>query len=349
VRLVVPHRVRIVATQVFLHIGPPKTGTTYIQEILWSNTEQLRKAGVVLPFKNAWCHRFVSRTLRGDPQWTNRRDSMRWNWDCFVDYVHSSPHSVLLSAEDLTLALPPHVTHAIESLSPTTVHVIATARDLGRQLPSLWQNSLKNGRVWTLENYVSSARDERSDFWRAQDVPAVLRRWLEHIPVHRVHLVTVPRARASAELLWTRFASVIGVDADAVRLPTSMSNVSLGAVQAEVLRKLYVELGSDRSERLTYWETVRSELLPVLGGSGDRAHPIRLPAEFRPWVDERGQRMLVELQGLGVDVRGEWDDLVADWPTTAEEAVSSEEELEVALKALGRILVRADHLRRERV
>ena len=34
---------------VYLHIGSPKTGTTYIQDVLWANREALEADGVLLP------------------------------------------------------------------------------------------------------------------------------------------------------------------------------------------------------------------------------------------------------------------------------------------------------------
>src|SRR5262249_27545191 len=35
--------------KVYLHIGEPKTGTTFIQQVMWSNRAELAAQGVVLP------------------------------------------------------------------------------------------------------------------------------------------------------------------------------------------------------------------------------------------------------------------------------------------------------------
>src|SRR6478609_7333351 len=37
-------------TRVYLHIGAPKTGTTYLQHVLFQNRERLAKAGVLYPY-----------------------------------------------------------------------------------------------------------------------------------------------------------------------------------------------------------------------------------------------------------------------------------------------------------
>ena len=37
------------ASQVFLHIGLPKTGTTYLQSVLWESRAALARDGYLLP------------------------------------------------------------------------------------------------------------------------------------------------------------------------------------------------------------------------------------------------------------------------------------------------------------
>ncbi|RBY97782.1 hypothetical protein DQ237_02390 [Blastococcus sp. TF02-8] len=37
------------AERVFLHVGTPKSGTTYLQDLLWSNREVLARDGVAYP------------------------------------------------------------------------------------------------------------------------------------------------------------------------------------------------------------------------------------------------------------------------------------------------------------
>jgi len=34
---------------VYLHVGPPKTGTTYLQDVLWQNQARLGELGVTVP------------------------------------------------------------------------------------------------------------------------------------------------------------------------------------------------------------------------------------------------------------------------------------------------------------
>jgi hypothetical protein len=48
-------------------------------------------------------------------------------------------------------------------------------------------------------------------FWNAHDTLAILDAWSQHIPPDHVHVITMPR-NGPADLLWMRFASVLGID-----------------------------------------------------------------------------------------------------------------------------------------
>ena len=74
----------VTATRVFLHIGEPKTGTTFLQQVMWSNRAELAAQEVVLPGHHGQDHFRASQDLRGieklasDPagSWLARK----WSW-----------------------------------------------------------------------------------------------------------------------------------------------------------------------------------------------------------------------------------------------------------------------------
>ena len=51
--------------KVFLHIGEPKTGTTFIQQVMWGSRAELAAQGVVLPGHHPQDHFRASQDLRG--------------------------------------------------------------------------------------------------------------------------------------------------------------------------------------------------------------------------------------------------------------------------------------------
>src|SRR5690348_18396701 len=50
---------------VYLHIGEPKTGTTFVQQVMWRNRATLAAQGVVLPGHHPQDHFRASQDLRG--------------------------------------------------------------------------------------------------------------------------------------------------------------------------------------------------------------------------------------------------------------------------------------------
>ena len=51
--------------KVFLHIGEPKTGTTFLQQVMWGNRATLAAQGVALPGHHPQDHYRASQDLRG--------------------------------------------------------------------------------------------------------------------------------------------------------------------------------------------------------------------------------------------------------------------------------------------
>ena len=53
---------------VYLHVGAPKTGTTYLQAMLHAHRDQLRTDGCLYPASRLWAHHDEARFLSGAPQ-----------------------------------------------------------------------------------------------------------------------------------------------------------------------------------------------------------------------------------------------------------------------------------------
>ena len=77
------------------------------------------------------------------------------------------------------------------------------ARDLARQLPAFWQESIKQGRRWTFAKFLEAAqKNDDLWFWRSQCLPKVLSRWGSGLEPDHVHLVTVPQPGGGARVLY---------------------------------------------------------------------------------------------------------------------------------------------------
>jgi hypothetical protein len=333
--------------RVFLHVGAPKTGTTYVQGRLWRNHKALAEHGVLFP-NSPGAHFRAAQDLRGQRFRGHDDPRVAGAWDRLTRHARDwRGEVVVVSHEILSGCEPGEARRAVESLRPHEVHVVYTARDLARQIPAMWQESVKNGRKVSYDDYLRTLQSEHPHlvgriFWRMQDAVDVLGRWGAAVPEERIHVVTVPaaRARADRDELWSRFCAAVGVDpAVAPLLPEAGDNVSLGLVEAELLRRLNVRLegslGWPDHARLLKGFLTRDVLQ-----RGAAAPPTRLPAADRPWVAERSTALVEGLRARRYDVAGSLDDLLVESHDDgdAEARPETGEVLDAAVDALALVL-----------
>ena len=155
----------------------------------------------------------------------------------------------MISHEILAGAKPDKVAKALNDLAGNEVHLVYSARDLGRQLPAAWQESIKQGRKWPFKS-LPRPRYERSQTWffrQAMDLPdRAGAPGAPSCPPERVHVVTVPHDRGpNGDELWLRFCRAFRIDPAWAPLDSERDNRSLGIAETSLLRKLNrrLELG----------------------------------------------------------------------------------------------------------
>ncbi|MGH3756945.1 hypothetical protein [Actinophytocola sp.] len=342
--------------RVFLHIGSPKTGTTHLQEVLWSNRRALREAGVLYPGKRPDAHFLATHDLRGLKWHGHVNPDVAGAWDRIVNQVRAWPDTSIVSHEMLGSAAPDAITRAMRSLAGLEVHVVLTARDLARQVPAVWQEDVKNCGRLTFGEFTRSLRclDDSIDpffaktFWSYQDLPAVLRNWAGDLPAERVHIVTVPRGAARDEL-WTRFATTVGIDPANRPVEVDVKNPSMGVVETNVVRRLN-DLLVGNMEWPTYQSLVKNLLAVDVLAARPGSTPLRLPAEDQDWVLQKGKEIVQALREAGYQVTGDLDDLL---PTAGgqeprhPDEVTDTEMLDAAMYAVAGLLHRLDLERKQ--
>ena len=315
--------------QVFLHVGSPKTGTTFLQHLLWSNRQLVQDQGLLLPLQSNFDHFLASLDLRGlssRPQHPARAVGI---WDKAVAEGLAWDGNVLISHELFAGATTEQAERAVTSWGDVDVRVIVTARDLGRQIPAEWQEHLKHRADFTFMRFVDELRDQGPSsrwFWSVQDFADVCRRWGAALPAASVHLVTVPPRGAAPEALWRRFAGVLGLDVEQFEIKSSRANLSLNAEQAELLRRVNQRLGERVRGPGRYPATVK-EVFAQDVLAGRPGMPVALTAENRDFVLARAGRMIEELRELQVDVVGDLDDLIPEDAPPSSDGVIEHPEL----------------------
>lgn len=305
---------------VFLHVGAPKTGTTYLQDVLWRNQSALQGDGLLYPGQRPADHFHAALDLRGVHfnGYDNPAVPGAWERICAQAREWHGP-AVVISHELLAWASEEQAQQAVESLRPAEVHVVYTARDLVRQIPAVWQETVKNRRLVGFPRYLQSLREPEQPgpwgkgFWSAQDAVDVLRRWGAAVPAGRIHVVTVPPPGGPPGLLWERFAGLLGLDPARYDTDVPRSNVSLGRAEAEVLRRVNRTLG-DEVDWPTYEFLFKRGLAETVLARRSGGQKVTLPLRWHPWAVEQSERTVKGLREGGYDVVGDLEELLPQQP-----------------------------------
>jgi hypothetical protein len=303
---------------VFVHVGEPKSGTTFVQQVMWGNRDALARQGVLLPGLHPQDHFRANQDLRQVPQAPDdQTGSYAGEWDLLAKQALQAERAAVISHELLAAATAEQARRAIASLEGADVHIVLSLRDFVSLLPAEWQETVKHRNRQTWDQWLRrvratdpAAKPQRVRwFWRVHDTPDVLRRWTPGIPADHVHIVTLPAPGARPNELWERFASVIGVEAADADFTAARPNASLGLAEAEMLRRLNVALGTEGVGSYFYGVHVKERLAhQYLAGRTGGPRP-QLPPGIFEWAAHRCDVVIEFLRASGYHIVGSLDDL----------------------------------------
>jgi hypothetical protein len=327
----------------FVHIGPPKTGTSYLQSVFWASRDALAEHGLILPLEQR-DHYHLALALRAIHKTTAAARVATVLERLAAAIAAISDADLLISQEQLAPATPAEASRLVALLSNWEVHVVITARDVARQLPSEWQQSIKARKTLGYADFLTAvvARSSAAEsYWAHQDLVAVAARWSRAVPANRVHIVTVPPPGSDPSLLLARFCSVVGADPALLQTAAAVPNTSLGYPQAEVLRRVNqafgAELsGSDVSPQRAAQHYLAKKVLAAQPGVAPH-----LPQRLHDWCRLEAARTVGELTAGGYDVVGDLDDLMPRFTSTApEQRANDADVLAAAVNALATTALR---------
>ena len=325
---------------VYFHIGGHKTGTTYLQNLLWRNGAQLCHDGLLYPGRHKASHIWANFDLRKASFFEYCAPQVEGAWGRLVEEIRDWRGSAIISQEMFSLAEPAHIRRALHDLGFADVHLVFTARDMARQLPSVWQEWVKNRSTITFAEFLAAVReptDEARRLMSGHNVPAILERWSAGVTADRIHLITVPPPNSRPGVLWERFAGVLGVEPDRYELDIRGTNKSLGAAEAAVLRRVNVA-AADVLPWPDYNRLVKFGLAPAMAGLSSAR--IALPEEAFKWAVEWASQAVEKLAGAGYQLVGDYDELIPrSRPTGADpDHICAEEQASAAIAAVRLLL-----------
>jgi len=342
---------------VHVHVGAPKTGTTLVQDLLYANRSVLREHGVLIPGTHRYAAFHAAVDLL-DISWGGVLDTARGSFDAVMAEIASWPGDVVLSNENLALAVDKRVRRIRAALPEHELRVVYSARDFARQVPAAWQERIRHAYTDDFGTFVHRLREEPDEmnarrFWRCQTWPDVLERWTRCLDATTATLVTVPPAGTDPEVLLGRFLDAFGVDPawlpdrDAAR-----PNPGLDPVQSALLRTIQVEL----ERRVTDGAVRREALQGAMVRRWWARHPgpgrVALPEQDRAWADQVTAGWLARLREMDLRVVGDLADLE---PTASDhgeaidpDTVGADAMLELAVRTLADALEEHQALTAER-
>lgn len=311
--------------RVYLHIGAPKTGTTYVQDRLRLNRGELADHDVHYPLGRLGLPstHFKPALDLIDREWGGARADAQGSWDKLMRRVRRLDGTVVISHEILAAATPEQVTKAVEDLEGSEVHIVYSARDLARQLPAAWQESVKQFQKMPYQRFLRRVRNQSQTdssfwFWRAQGIPDVLTRWGALLPPEQIHLVTVPQPGAPRDLLWRRFCDVVGIDPAWAPKDSDRGNTSLGSAETTLIRQLNQRLRSAGLSRADHQALVTELLVHQNLAQRKASSRTTLPPRMFSWVEDVSDQWISWLEESRIDVVGDLTELRPVRPTEGE-------------------------------
>lgn len=319
------------AERVLLHVGLMKSGTTFIQGRLNVNRERLAEQGVLFPGPT-W-----ARHARAVSDLIGSKHAEDGAWASLAEELRAHPGTAIVSMEYLGPISAERIRQVRDDLAGSPVDVVVTVRDLGRSVPAMWQETLKNRQSWGWSEYLAALQDGGDAgrrFWRQQAADRVVSRWAEVLGHEHVTVVTVPPPGAPGELLWERFCEVAGITGSQWD-EAPRANESLGVASALLMGRINEHVGDLSLPQ--YNKKIKALGKHVLVHRRRDEEPIGFAVPR--WLRKRSQAMVSAIEASGVRVVGDLGELEPlDVPGADPAAVGVEDQLDAAVAALVHVL-----------
>jgi hypothetical protein len=305
-----------------LHIGLMKTGTTSLQNAASALRPELLSQGVRYPGTTT-NHRSAVNDFMGH-SWGWGTTPVHGAWKKLRAEIDADTenriwigHEFGANADDATAA------RWRDELGERA-HVVVTLRNYASILPSVWQQTTKEGDRWDFETWLrgvlsDTPDDELRPFAERHDQGAVVSRWAEAFGPENVTAVVVDKT--TPDLLFGAFESMLGLEPGLLRtakLGGRSSNRGLSLEEAELFRVLNLTL----RDQLTWHQYCKwfrdAATVSVLGRRRPGDHDTRfvLPTWAAKEARARSVRYAEQIAASGVRVVGDLGLLSAEVPSS---------------------------------
>lgn len=296
-----------------MHIGVHKTGTTAIQDSIAGARPLLDEYGVRYPGHHQ-AHRHIASSAMGRRlgwRTDGARDPDPALWDRTVREAHAYRGVTVLSSEFLAESDDAIAARIVEATGRDRTHVVVTLRNLGRILPSAWQQILKSGFETRYADWLerilnrAPAHPEPGTFWNRHRHDEVVGRWAALAGPERLTVVVVDES--TPEAIYRDFAALLGLPDDLLLEHRVAANRSMTAPEAEFLRRVNVAVGGRPGWRHYEHRAHDALIKSIVEGRAPAPEEPRLqtPQWALDRAAEHGARYVEAIRASGVNVVGD--------------------------------------------
>lgn len=293
-----------------LHIGPPKTGSTALQDALHQARGSLRRQGVV--YVSRVRHEAVpARWVTGRMPRSPKNDWAKQRWDELVEALRADgPERKVYSSEYLADASDDQVVRIIDSVGIEETYVAVTLRPLVDLVPSQYQQYLQGGLTADYESWLDAtfngpqASGPTPWFWQRHRQDELVARWARLVGPDRV--VVVVGDRHDFDAVPSAFEKLLGVTRGTLVGRRVRANRSLTWPEAEVMRRF-----NEQAQALGLVDATYDTLTKLAAEHVKRRVPeadeprIVTPLWAAERADELGAQFAASIADLGVTVLGD--------------------------------------------
>lgn len=237
--------------KLFIHIGPHKTGSTYIQKSLYDNRKILRDNGLYYPeglIGPQWGHHKLA-------QATAKKDK-----EVVQSFISDLGENSLISSENFENLKKDEVRWFIDHLEGFSIEVLYFKRDYQSLLVSSWQESVKHGGAETWERFYLRHLT-RPYISPVLNGVSVLDRWSSNDSI-RIHVINYNKVVNSGGDVCASLLEKIPLSFGGIKLGDKSVNRSFDYSDIELVRALNLRA---RNEGCLRGHNVRDSYLNLKG------------------------------------------------------------------------------------
>jgi hypothetical protein len=224
---------------VLLHIGPPKTGTTAVQEASNAARSSMLEQGVRYGGPGQQPSTAAFAVIGRKHASTGMVPSM-YHWHQLrKEVVNAREQRVFVSSEFLAAATSDQAARIVRDLGGDRVQIAVTLRPLTKILASRWQQNVQEGTALPYSEWLTAVlRDPDSDFykrfWLRQQHADLIDRWVNVVGPGRVTVLVADDENRND--LLRGIEQLLGLRAETLVPPVTSLNRSLTAAEVESIR-----------------------------------------------------------------------------------------------------------------